>query len=155
MPGAERAPIDANAALAALRERPDVSDGAFLFSGFSRGGVVALMQAGDYPADTAGVINFAGGWTAETPNGPDINPTLFRRIEGFEGAVLSIHGEVDPLYSTDHSRANVAEMAEVGAESEFHVVSVPGFNTGHRVMWWPLLWEETVGDYLLRVESRP
>lgn len=154
LPGAERALIDANAALASLRKRPDVSDGAVLFSGFSRGGVVALMQAGDQPEDTAGVINFAGGWTAETPNGPEINPTLFRRIEGYKGTVLSIYGEDDPLYTTDHTRANLAHIEEVGAENEFHVVSVPGFNTGHWVLWWPLLWEEAVEDYLYLIENR-
>ena len=155
LPGAERALIDANAALAALRERPDVSDAAVLFSGFSRGGVLALMQAGDQPEDAAGVINFAGGWTAETPSGPEINPTLFRRISGFEGTVLSIYGDDDPLYSTDHTKANLAQIDEVGAQSDFHVVSVPGFNTGHWVLWWPLLWEETLVDYLLSIQSRP
>ena len=46
LPGAERALIDANAALAVLRERPDVSDSPVLFSGVSRGGVVALMKRG-------------------------------------------------------------------------------------------------------------
>ncbi|MDO6758561.1 hypothetical protein Q4598_20195, partial [Phaeobacter inhibens] len=38
LPGAERALIDANAALAVLRERPDVSDDPVLFTGVSRGG---------------------------------------------------------------------------------------------------------------------
>lgn len=155
LPGAERALIDANAALAALRERSDVSDDAVLFSGVSRGGVVALMQAGDQPEDTAGVINFVGGWMTESPGDPEINPTLFRRIEGYEGRVLSIYGDDDTFYSIDHSRANLAQIEEVGAESEFHVVTVPEFNSGHWVLWWPLLWEETVEDYLLRVESRP
>ncbi len=151
--GADRALIDANAALAALRERADVSDGAVLFSGVSRGGVVALMQAGDQPEDTAGVINFVGGWTTENPGGPEINPTLFRRVEGYEGTVLSIYGEDDPFYSIDHSRANLAQIDEVDAESEFHAVAVPGFNRGHWVMWWPMLWEEVVEDYLHHVES--
>ncbi|WP_171232749.1 S9 family peptidase [Ruegeria sp. HKCCA4812] len=155
LPGAERALIDANAALAALRERPDVSDGPVLFSGVSRGGVVALMQAGDQPEDTAGVINFVGGWTTESRGDPDINPTLFRRVEGYEGTVLSIYGEDDTFYSIDHSRANLAQIEEVSVESELHVVTVPEFNRGHWVLWWPLLWEETVEDYLLRIESRP
>ncbi|MEM6637960.1 MAG: CocE/NonD family hydrolase [Pseudomonadota bacterium] len=155
LPGAERALIDANAALAALRKRPEVSNGAVLFSGVSRGGVVALMQAGDQPEDTAGVINFVGGWMSERPGDPKINPTLFRRVEGFGGTVLSIYGEDDPLYSIDHSTANLSQIDEVGAESELHVVTVPGFNKGHWVLWWPSLWEETVEDYLLRIESRP
>ena len=155
LPGAERALTDANAALAALRKRPDVSDGAVLFSGASRGGVVALMQAGDQPEDTAGVINFVGGWMTESPGDPEINPTLFRRVEGYDGRVLSIYGEDDSLYSIDHSRANLAQVEEVGATSELHVVTVPEFNRGHWVLWWPLLWEETLVDYLLSIQSRP
>lgn len=154
LPGAERALIDANAALAALRKRPDVSDEAVLFTGVSRGGVVALMQAGDQPEDTAGVINFVGGWMTESPGDPEINPTLFRRVEGYDGTVLSIYGKDDPLYSIDHSRANLAQIEAVGATSEFHVATVPEFNRGHWVLWWPLLWEEVVEDYLHRVESR-
>ncbi|MEL7027243.1 MAG: hypothetical protein AAGO57_08460, partial [Pseudomonadota bacterium] len=131
-----------------------VSDARVLFSGVSRGGVVAQMQAGDQPEDTAGVINFVGGWMDESPGDPEINPTLFRRIEGYEGTVLSIYGEDDTFYSIDHSRANLAQLEEVGATSEFHVVTVPEFNRGHWVLWWPVLWEETVEEYLGRVESR-
>lgn len=154
LPGAERALVDANAALAALRKRPDVSDGAVLFSGVSRGGVVALMQAGDQPEDTAGVINFVGGWMTESPGDPEINPTLFRRIEGYKSTVLSIYGEDDTFYSIDHSKANLAQIDEVGAKSEFHVVTVPEYNKGHWVLWWPLLWEEVVEDYLHIAETR-
>ena len=153
LPGADRALIDANAALAALRERHDVRDDAVLFPGVSRGGVVALMQAGNHPENTAGVINFVGGWMTEMPGDPEINPTLFRRVEGFEGTVLSIYGEDDPFYSIEHSRSNLAQIEAVGAESEFHTVSVPGFRSGHGVMWWPFLWDEVVSNYLRRVES--
>ena len=155
LPGAERALIDANAALAVLRERPDVSDSPVLFSGVSRGGVVALMQAGDQPEDAAGVINFVGGWIDENTGDPEINPTLFRRVEGFEGVVLSIYGDDDPFYSIDHSRSNLAQIENVGAANALHIVSVPGFNRGHWVMWLPPLWEEDVTDYLQRTESRP
>lgn len=155
LPGAERALIDANAALAALRERPDVSDGPVLFSGVSRGGVVALMQAGDRPEDAAGVINFVGGWIDENTGDPEINPTLFRRVDGFEGVVLSIYGDDDPFYSIDHSRSNLAQIENVGAVNALRIVSVPGFNRGHWVMWWPPLWEKDVTDYLQRIEIRP
>jgi len=155
LPGAERALTDANAALAVLRNRQDVSDGAVLFSGVSRGGVVALMQAGDQPEDTAGVINFVGGWMTESPGDPEINPTLFRRVAGYEGTVLSIYGEDDPYYSVDHSIANLAQITDVGAENEFHIVSVPGFNKGHWVLWSPNLWEAVVENYLKRLDVHP
>lgn len=154
LPGAERALTDANAALAALRSRPDVSDGPVLFSGVSRGGVVALMQAGDQPEDTAGVINFVGGWMDEGLGDPKINPTLFRRIEGYEGSVLSIYGEDDTFYSIAHSKANLDQIEKVGAKSELHVVTVPEFKRGHWALWWPSLWEDIVKDYLHSIKSR-
>jgi len=152
--GAERALIDANAALRALQQHPDVSSEPVLLSGFSRGGVVALMQAGDYPEHTAGVINFAGGWKGEGFGDPEINLTLFRRIGTFDGQILSIYGEDDAFYSTEHSLANLAAMEERGAESDVHVVTVPGYNRGHWLMFQPTLWEETVSEYILRIESR-
>lgn len=152
--GAERALVDANAALRALRQRPDVSSEPVLLTGLSRGGVVALMQAGDNPENTAGVINFVGGWMAEDFGDPEINPTLFRRVGAFDDPVLSIYGENDAFYSIEYSQSNLAAMEEMGAQSEVHVVTVPGYNRGHWVMFHPSLWEETVSDYILRIESR-
>jgi len=154
MAGAERALIDANAALIALQQQPNVSPEPVLLSGFSRGGVVALMQAGDDPENTAGVINFVGGWMGEGFGDPEVNPTLFRRTGRYDGSVLSIYGEEDPFYSIEHSLSNLAAMEEMGAESEVHVVSVPGYNRGHWLMFQPTLWEEIVSDYLVRIESR-
>ena len=149
--GADRALIDANAALRALQQRPDVSSDPILLSGFSRGGVVALMQAGSDPENTAGVINFVGGWMGEGFGDPEINPTLFRRVSPFDGPVLSIYGENDTFYSIEHSKSNLAAMEETGVESAVHVVSVPGHNNGHWVMYLPTLWEDTVLDFLKRV----
>lgn len=97
LPGAERALIDANAALAALKKRPDVASGRALLGGQSRGGVVAIMQAGQSPNEVSGVINFVGGWVGENWGDAAINPTLFKRIGSFGGPVLSIYGEQDPF----------------------------------------------------------
>ncbi|UWR08460.1 S9 family peptidase [Ruegeria sp. B32] len=152
--GAERALMDAKAALHALQERPDVSDGSVLLIGFSRGGIVALMQAGDDPGNTAGVINFVGGWMAEGYGDPQINPTLFRRIGTFDGPVLSIYGEDDMFYSIEHSLSNLTAMEAMGANSETHIVAVPGYNKGHWVLWWPILWEEIVSDYIRRLQDQ-
>ena len=154
LPGAERALQDANSALLVLQQRPDVSDHPVLFSGVSRGGVVALMQAGVHRENAAGVINFVGGWMTESPGDPEINPTLFRKIGPFDGEVLSIYGEDDPLYSIEHSRSNLAELEKMGVESKFHVVDVPGHNKGHWVMYWPPLWEEVVSDYIKKIQNR-
>ncbi|MEL6793925.1 MAG: CocE/NonD family hydrolase, partial [Pseudomonadota bacterium] len=103
IPGADRALEDAEAALAALRRRDDVADGPILLSGISRGGVVALMQAGARPDDIAGVVNFVGGWVSEGWGEAEINPTLFASGGAFGRPVLSVYGEDDTFYSIPHS----------------------------------------------------
>ncbi|MFV2052406.1 alpha/beta hydrolase family protein [Aliiroseovarius sp. YM-037] len=153
LPGAHRALVDANAALAALRERPDVGPDGVLLSGMSRGGVVAIMQAGHNPEEFAGVINFVGGWVSEGWGDASINPTLFRRIGSFRGPVLSIYGEEDPFYSVEHSRSNVMEMEALGTKSQLHVIKLPGYGNGHWVLTMPNLWEEVVGEFLKALED--
>ncbi|MFV2052260.1 hypothetical protein [Aliiroseovarius sp. YM-037] len=100
------------------------------------------MQAGEDPEKAAGVINFVGGWVAEGFGDLEINPTLFRRIGTFDGPVLSVYGENDVFYSIEHSQMNLAALEEMGAQSEVHIVIVPGHNKGHWLMFQPFHWEE-------------
>jgi len=148
LPGADRALIDADAALTALKRRADVNDGKTLLGGMSRGGVVAILQAGHKPQAFSGVLNFVGGWVSENWGDPEINPTLFRRIGAFDGPVLSIYGEDDPFYSVAYSKIYLAEMEELGTDHRLHVVKVPGHGNGHWALFVPNLWEETVSDFL-------
>ena len=150
--GADRALADANAVLAALRQRPDVQPGPTLLAGVSRGGVVAILQAGQSPDDAAGVINFVGGWVSEGCCDEEINPTLFRRIGDFDGPILSIYGEDDAYYSIDYSKANLAEMDGRGVDSQLHIVEIPGFGKGHWVVTKPNLWEDVLDDYISTVD---
>ncbi|MCP4318162.1 MAG: hypothetical protein GY789_19640 [Hyphomicrobiales bacterium] len=152
LPGAERALTDANAALAALRRRSDVDPGKALLGGVSRGGVVAIMQAGQNPQNFSGVINFVGGWVGEKWGEPTINPTLFKRIGSFGGVVLSIYGEEDKYYSIEHSRSNLAEMNALGVKSQLHVVKFPGYGKGHWAIAMPSLWEVVVSEYLKTID---
>ena len=150
--GAERALKDADAALVALRRRPDVDAGKVLLGGVSRGGVVAIMQAGQNPSRFSGVINFVGGWVGERRGETEINPTLFRRIGSFDGLVLSIYGEEDEYYSLVHSKSNLAEMQALGANSQLHVVKLPGYGKGHWAIAVPTLWEGVVSEYLNTID---
>ncbi|WP_189799522.1 dienelactone hydrolase family protein [Tateyamaria sp. syn59] len=152
IPGAERALTDANSALAALRSRPDVAQSDILVGGVSRGGVVAIMQAGSKPDDVAGVINFVGGWTGSRGDA-SINPTLFKRINPFKGEVLSIYGEEDPYYSIEHSKSNLAEMERQGAKNTLHVLKLPGYRNGHWVITMPALWEKEVELFLRHIDK--
>lgn len=146
--GAERALTDANAVLFALLRHPDVARGRVLVGGESRGGVVALLQAGVLEGGVAGVLNFVGGWVGEHWGDREVNPTLFKRVGGYRGPVLSIYGRDDPYYSVAHSRSNLAELDRRGVTHQLKVVSVPGEQSGHGVMWSPHLWEEAMEAFL-------
>ncbi|MEO1111251.1 MAG: dienelactone hydrolase family protein [Pseudomonadota bacterium] len=146
--GADRALADANAALAALKNRADVADGKTLLGGMSRGGVVAILQAGERPEAYSAVLNFVGGWVSEDWGDPRINPTLFRRIGSFRGPILSIYGEEDPFYSVAYSRSYLAEMEALGADHRLHVVRVPGQGNGHWALFVPNLWGDVVDGFL-------
>lgn len=148
LPGAERALADAEAALATLRKRDDVAEGPIMLGGVSRGGVVALMQAGARPDDVSGVVNFVGGWVSEGWGDETINPALFARGGAFGGPVLSIYAEDDPYYSIPYSKQNLAALAEAGVESRLHVVTVAGSGNGHWAMGYPNLWADAVDAYL-------
>lgn len=156
IPGADRALLDAEAALLALRTRADVAGGvddnvaggALLLGGLSRGGVVAIMQAGAHPDDVVGVVNFNGGWVAEGWGEDSINPELFARSGAFKGPVISIYGEDDPFYSIPYSKRNLAAMQAAGAQSQLHVVKVRGAVNGHWAMSVPSLWENAVQGFL-------
>nr|WP_319385053.1 hypothetical protein [uncultured Roseibium sp.] len=146
--GADRALMDANAALAALKNRADVADGKTLLGGMSRGGVVAILQAGDRPEAYSGVLNFVGGWVSEGWGDAEINPALFRRIGAFRGPILSVYGEEDPYYSVAYSKSYLAEMETLGADHRLHVVKVPGQGNGHWALSVPTLWEDAVNGFL-------
>ncbi|WP_227270367.1 alpha/beta hydrolase family protein [Roseobacter weihaiensis] len=152
LPGAERALTDANAALAALKKRPDVASGPVLLGGQSRGGVVAIMQAGHNPNEVSGVINFVGGWVSEKWGDSAINPTLFRRIGSFGGPVLSIYGTQDPFYSVEHSKSNLAEMEPFEVKSHLHMVKLPGYGNGHWAIAMPVFWEDVLGEFLESID---
>jgi dienelactone hydrolase len=78
--GADRALGDIDAAIAALRRRPDVAPSPVLIGGQSRGGVLAVAYAGLHPAQISGVINFVGGWLAENcSTASAVNQALFER----------------------------------------------------------------------------
>lgn len=148
IPGADRALRDAQAALVALRARPNIKDSPLLLGGLSRGGVVAIMQAGALPDDVVGVVNFSGGWVAEGWGEDTINPPLFARSGPYAGPVISIYGEDDPFYSIPYSKRNLAAMQAAGAQSRVRVVTLKGAGNGHWAMSVPPLWQAWVGDFL-------
>lgn len=146
--GADRALRDVEAAVASLRRRPDVAVSRILLVGQSRGGVLSMAYAGDHPDQTAGVINFVGGWNGESCYwAPTINQTLFKRAARFDRSTVWLYGKNDPFYSIAHSQSNFSAFREAGGKGAFQEFDLQGGN-GHYVLGHPGLWSPSVDEYL-------
>lgn len=145
---ADRALSDIEAAVAALRRRPDVAPGPALIGGHSRGGVLALAYAGMHPEQTRGVVNFVGGWSSEAcVKSGSINQALFARGARYDRPTIWLYGQGDGFYSLDHSRKNFSAFENDGGQGKFLAFHMPR-NVGHHVIHYPDLWESAVGEYL-------
>jgi dienelactone hydrolase len=146
--GAERALIDVDAAIAALRRRPDVAPSRILIGGQSRGGVLAVAYSGTHPDQIGGVINFVGGWLGEgCTTAKVVNQTLFGRGARFRKPMLWLYGQRDTFYSMPHSQDNFAAFRRAGGQGTFLEFDVPSGN-GHAVLGFVQLWSAAIGNYL-------
>ena len=153
LPGADRALDDINAAIAALRRRPDVAAGPILVGGASRGGVLAIAYAGMHPEQVLGVLNFVGGWLGEgCRTAGEINGTLFQRGGKFARPTLWLYGQQDSFYSIEHSRSNFDAFKRAGGNGEFFEFAVPD-GSGHRLTGYPSLWTGAVEKYLIAIAT--
>lgn len=153
LPGAERALADIDAAIIALRQRPDVDPRRVVISGISRGGVLSVAYAGDHPGTVLGAINFVGGWLGTgCASATAVNAALFRRGAAFGGPTLWLYGRDDPYYSIEHSRANFETFAGAGGKGEFVVFDVPSKN-GHTLDRYPELWSAAVEAFMAKIEA--
>ena len=147
--GAERALGDIEAAIAALRPRPEVSKGRLLIGGQSRGGLLSIAYAAKHPDQVLGAINFVGGWLAETcGTAAAVNKALFRRGGSFRRPTLWLYGKNDATFSIDHSRANFAAFVQAGGKGAFFDLPVPNPTPGHLLIVWPEQWLPLVEQYL-------
>ena len=152
--GADRALADVDAAVAALRKRPDVRPGPVLLAGQSRGGALSVAYAGLHPTKVRGVVNFVGGWTGDgCPFAAGINRTLMNRGAAFPRPILWLYGEKDPFYSLEHTRGNFEAFRAAGGKGRFFGYRVPGGN-GHGVLQFPRLWADAVDRYLGALKTR-
>lgn len=149
--GAKRGLSDIDAAVGALRRRPDVAASRMLMAGQSRGGILSVAYAGDHADQIFGVINFVGGWLGER-SCPEttklINQTLFKQGARFGRPTIWLYGRNDSFYSIPFSQANFAAFQDAGGQGVFlEYENVPGGN-GHLVISHPSLWSTPVGSYL-------
>jgi dienelactone hydrolase len=146
--GADRALSDIDAAIAALRRRPDVAPAPVLIGGQSRGGALAVAYAGLHPAQISGVINFVGGWLGEACSSASaVNQALFERGAHYGGPTIWLYGQGDTFYSMAHSRSNFAAFEKAGGQGSFFEFSGAP-NPGHLVFRDSDLWSGPIGKYL-------
>jgi pimeloyl-ACP methyl ester carboxylesterase len=146
--GAERALDDIGAAMAALRQRPDVAPSPVLIGGQSRGGILSVAYAGMHPDQIYGVINFVGGWIGTgCHNARRINGTLFERGARFDRPTIWLYGHHDSFYEIEHSRNNFQKFRNSGGQGSFLEFDVPG-GDGHFVLSAPELWQGPLAEYL-------
>ena len=146
--GAERALDDIGAAMAALRQRPDVAPSRVLIGGQSRGGILSVAYSGMHPDQIFGVVNFVGGWLGTgCDTASRLNGTLFERGARFDRPTLWLYGDQDPFYDIQHSRNNFMLFQSAGGQGAFLKFNVPG-GYGHFVLSAPELWEGPVAEYL-------
>jgi dienelactone hydrolase len=152
--GAERALGDIEAAIAALRLRPDVSKGPIFVGGQSRGGLLSIAYAAKHPDQVLGVVNFVGGWLAETcGTAAAVNKALFRRAAGYRRPTLWLYGKGDATFSIEHSRANFDAFVQAGGKGRFYDLAVPNSTRGHLLVAWPERWLPLVEQYLKEVDA--
>jgi pimeloyl-ACP methyl ester carboxylesterase len=151
--GAERATADIEAAIAALQLRSDVKKGPIFLGGQSRGGLLSIAYAGKHPEQVLGVINFVGGWLAETCNtAAAINKTLFQQGAAYRRSTLWLYSKSDTTYSIERSRSNFLAFVQAGGKGEFYEVPVPHSTRGHLLVAWPEQWLPFVEQYLKELE---
>ena len=150
--GADRALDDIEAAVAALKQRPDVAHNRIVVGGQSRGGVLSIVYAAAHSEEVRGVINFVGGWVGEGGCGPlsEINRTLFRRGGKFEGSTLWLYGHNDRTYSIYHSRSNFDAFVGAGGRGDFLEFDEPS-GEGHNLIVHPKQWIEPVEKYVAAI----
>jgi dienelactone hydrolase len=146
--GADRALSDVDAAIVALRRRPDVASAPVLIGGQSRGGVLAVAYAGLNPTQISGVINFVGGWLDEScSTASAVNQALFERGAHYGRPTIWLYGQGDTFYSIAHSRRNFAAFEKAGGQGAFLEFSGSP-NPGHSVFRDSDLWSGPIGKYL-------
>ncbi|HQZ44773.1 MAG TPA: alpha/beta hydrolase [Usitatibacteraceae bacterium] len=156
LPGVEHALQDADAALEHVRRRPSTDATRILLAGESRGGILAVAQAGRRPDAVLGAVNFVGGWLGEAcVDAAPVNRTAFVMGAASPLPTYWIYAANDPFYSLGHSRANFAAFTAAGGRGTFtDYQRAPGLN-GHFVLADPSLWEADLAAFLARAFPSP
>jgi pimeloyl-ACP methyl ester carboxylesterase len=139
---------DLEAVVEYTKTQPYVDPTCIIVAGQSRGGLLAVVYAGRYPSNVAGVINFSGGWWGEHMPTADFNRTQFAAAgRNAKVPMLWLYADHDTYYSLAYDERSFAEFRAQGGRGELvEVRDVPG--NGHYLSLWPDRWEDAAASYL-------
>jgi pimeloyl-ACP methyl ester carboxylesterase len=158
-PGLVEAEKDTDAVIDQIVEGHEVPKGTkILFSGVSRGGLLALRMASKHPELAAGVVNFVGGWLSigepwdaqENAARTELQQRLFREIGAGLGKAptLWIYAARDPFYAETTTRRFFAAFEAGGGNGEYFYVPEHSLRIGHIVATEPALWSMKVDAFI-------
>src|SRR5439155_15234586 len=151
--GLDRAIEDLDAVMAFVGQQTWVDRSRWLLAGMSRGGFLSIVYASLRPTDARGVINFAGGWTAE---GCDRQirfhePTLARAGRATRIPELWLYSENDRNYGPAAVRAYHRAFTGAGGTADLHVFGPIGPD-GHILLPRSVsVWTSAVDGFLRRI----
>ena len=145
--GLNEAMEDLTAAIRFGLAQPGVQPAPVLLAGQSRGGFLSIVYAGLHPTEAAGVISFAGGWTADWCDSGFNTRQLAEAGTKARRPQLWLHADNDSYYSVDHVRTNHTAFTAAGGQAELQMLAdLPG--DGHGLAAFPGRWTGIAADYL-------
>ncbi len=151
--GLDRAIEDLDAVMAFVGQQPWVDRSRLLLGGMSRGGFLSIVYASLRPTGAKGVINFAGGWTADTCD-QRIHfhePTLARAGRSSSLPELWLYSENDRNYGPAAVRAYHRAFTGAGGTAELQLFPPIGHD-GHILLPRSVaVWSSAVAEYLRRI----
>lgn len=148
-PSVEAALDDLQACVTHALALPGIAAKPVLHVGQSRGGFLAVVHAGRYPGQVAGVINFVGGWLGG--EAAVLNTPWFSTAgRGSAGQVsqLWIYAAHDDYYNETHVRQNHAAFAKAGGRAALLYHPGPQPQDGHSIRHFPDIWQAQADEFL-------
>ena len=151
--GVERALEDLDAVLAFAAVQPWFDRTRFVLGGMSRGGLLSVAYAARRGTTARGILNFAGGWTAEfCERRIGFNARAFgQRKDPSVIPNLWLYAENDRNYGPTYVRAAHAAFVRAGGAAELTIYP-PIPPDGHIFLpRTPAVWSDTVAAWLTRL----